>query len=80
MQCEITSEMVVQFARDIANAGKNGITEDNKKDLEKKSESLINSLSGFLKQEAVESSPSEFGIKATDCKIDIKLFCSSLKS
>jgi hypothetical protein len=41
MQCEITSEMVVQFARDIANAGKNGITEDNKKDLEKKSEMLV---------------------------------------
>jgi hypothetical protein len=41
MQCEITSEMIVQFARDIANAGKNGITEDNKKDLEKKSEMLV---------------------------------------
>jgi hypothetical protein len=41
MQCEITSEMIVQFARDIANAGKNGITKDNKKDLEKKSEMLV---------------------------------------
>ena len=44
MQCEITSEMIVQFARDIANAGENGITEDNKKDLENKSKKLLHHI------------------------------------
>jgi sacsin len=44
MQCEITSEMIVQFARDIANAGENGITKDNKKDLENKSKKLLHHI------------------------------------
>jgi sacsin len=44
MQCEITPEMIVQFARDIANAGENGITKENEKDLENKSKQLLHHI------------------------------------
>lgn len=44
MQCEITPAMIVQFATDIANAGKNGITIDNQEDLENKSKKLLHHI------------------------------------